>query len=162
MAAVVYNAKTRTMIIDSIQNAHRYETLHPFFGKAFAHIRETDWSAAATGKYDIAGIDLKAIVSEKQGMTEAESTAKFECHDQHIDIQFCISGTERMGWKPRSACLSPKGEYNPDKDVLFFNDAPEMFFKLHDGQFAIFFPEDVHAPMIGDAVIKKLVIKVKI
>jgi len=34
---------------------------------------------------------------------------------------------------------------------------------LTDNQFAIFFPEDVHAPMIGgDAEIKKLVIKVKI
>lgn len=162
MAAAVYNAKTNCMIIDSIQNAHRYESLHPFFAKAFAHIRETDWAAAAIGKYDISGEDLKAIVSEKQGMTEAESTAKFECHNKHIDIQFCISGIEEMGWKPRPSCVSPKGEYNPEKDVLFFNDQPDMFFTLHDGQFAIFFPEDVHAPMIGEGVIKKLVIKVKI
>ena len=36
------------------------------------------------------------------------------------------------------------------------------FFQLTDGQFAIFFPEDVHAPMIGEGTIKKLVIKVKI
>jgi beta-galactosidase beta subunit len=37
-----------------------------------------------------------------------------------------------------------------------------MFFELTDNQFAIFFPEDVHAPMIGDEVIKKLIVKVKI
>jgi YhcH/YjgK/YiaL family protein len=37
-----------------------------------------------------------------------------------------------------------------------------MFFQLTDGQFAIFFPEDVHAPMIGEGEIKKVVIKVKI
>jgi len=41
-------------------------------------------------------------------------------------------------------------------------DAPDMFFGLTDGQFVIFFPEDVHAPMIGEDEIKKLVIKVKI
>ena len=87
---------------------------------------------------------------------------KFECHNQNIDIQLCISGKEQMGWKPRQSCISPKGDYNTEKDVLFYNDAPDMFFELTDNQFAIFFPEDVHAPMIGDDVIKKLIVKVKI
>jgi biofilm protein TabA len=46
--------------------------------------------------------------------------------------------------------------------VRFFSDTPDMFFQLTGGQFAIFFPEDVHAPMIGKGEIKKIVIKVKI
>jgi biofilm protein TabA len=37
-----------------------------------------------------------------------------------------------------------------------------MYFQLTDGQFGIFYPEDVHAPMIGEGEIKKLVFKVKI
>jgi biofilm protein TabA len=45
---------------------------------------------------------------------------------------------------------------------VFYNDAPDMYFELTDKQFAIFFPEDVHAPMIGESEIKKMVIKVKI
>jgi beta-galactosidase beta subunit len=36
-----------------------------------------------------------------------------------------------------------------------------MYFELTNKQFAIFFPEDVHAPMIGKGNIKKMVIKVK-
>ena len=55
-----------------------------------------------------------------------------------------------------------KGEYNAEKDVVFFNDAPDMHFQLTNNQFDIFFPEDVHAPMIGESEIKKMVIKVKI
>ncbi|HEX7692668.1 MAG TPA: YhcH/YjgK/YiaL family protein, partial [Sediminibacterium sp.] len=94
--------------------------------------------------------------------TAEASTAKFECHNAHIDIQVCIRGKETIGWKPRSTCTSPKGEYNPEKDVLFYNDAPDMFFGMTDNQFAIFYPEDVHAPMIGEGMIKKLVIKVKV
>ena len=58
--------------------------------------------------------------------------------------------------------MTPNGDYNAEKDVQFYNDTPETFFQLRDGQFAIFFPEDVHAPMIGEGTIKKLVIKVKI
>lgn len=67
-----------------------------------------------------------------------------------------------MGWKPRAKCVDPKGEFNLEKDVIFYNDQPDMYFTLTDGQFVIFYPEDVHAPMIGEGVIKKLVVKVKI
>ncbi len=88
--------------------------------------------------------------------------AKFECHNKNIDIQLCINGVETIGWKPREKCVTENGGYNEEKDVQFYNDAPDMYFQLTDGQFAIFFPEDVHAPMIGEGKIKKLVIKVKI
>lgn len=149
------------MIIDTIQNAPKYFSAHPLFAKAFEYIQQTDMKNAEVGKSDIAE-GLKAIISSGPGKAKEASLSKFECHNKNIDIQFCISGNETIGWKPREKCASPNGEYNDEKDVLFFNDAPDMFFQLADGQFAIFFPEDVHAPMIGDAEIKKLVIKVKI
>ena len=79
----------------------------------------------------------------------------------NIDIQYCIRGQETLGWKPRQQCVDPKGDYNEEKDVLFYNDIPDMFFGLKENQFAIFFPEDVHAPMIGEGNIKKLVMKVR-
>ena len=150
------------MIVDSIDNAAKYTSLHPYFAKAFEYIKSTDLASTEDGKYEIDGEKLKAIISNKKGMTAEESVAKFECHNLHIDIQYCIKGKESMGWKPREKCKQPRGEYNPDKDVLFFNDQPDTFFQLTDGQFAIFWPEDVHAPMIGEGEIKKLVIKVKI
>jgi biofilm protein TabA len=150
------------MILDSLSNAGKYSGLNPLFAKAFAYLNSIDLASLEVGKFDIDGDNLKGIVAEKKGMTEAESTAKFECHNAHIDIQVCIKGKETIGWKPRGNCVSPRGEYNAEKDVLFYEDAPDMFFGITDNQFAIFYPEDVHAPMIGDDVIKKLVIKVKI
>jgi biofilm protein TabA len=151
------------MIIDTLQNASKYTSLHPLFAKAFEYINATDLANIEIGKYDIAG-GLKAIFSEKPGMSAAESIAKFECHDKNIDIQLCIKGKETIGWKPRQNCTAPKGEYNPDKDVSFFNDVPDMYFQLTNAQFAIFYPEDVHAPMIAadEEPIRKLVIKVAI
>jgi YhcH/YjgK/YiaL family protein len=149
------------MIIDTIANAPKYFSLHPLFAKAFEYINTTDLENILLGKYEIEGENLKAIFSSKPGMTAAESEAKFECHNKNIDIQLCIRGTETIGWKPREKCTDPKGGYNDEKDVQFYNDAPDMHFQLTNGQFAIFFPEDVHAPMIGDDEIRKLVIKVK-
>lgn len=150
------------MIIDNIANAAAYNNLHPLFKQAFDYINTTDLLATETGKYPI-GDGLTAIFSDKAGVTAAESAAKFECHNKFIDIQLCIRGNEKIGWKPRNTCESQKGAYNPEKDVLFYDDAPDMFFQLKDSQFAIFFPEDVHAPMINidDKPIRKLVIKVR-
>jgi biofilm protein TabA len=150
------------MIIDSLSNAKKYFCVHPLFAKAFEYIQSQNLEMIEPGTYDISGDQLKAIVSHKAGKTIEESTAKFECHDKHIDIQLCIKGKEKIGWKPRNTCSQQKAEYNPEKDVTFFKDAPDMYFQLTGGQFAIFFPDDVHAPMIGEGEIKKMVIKVKV
>ncbi|MCX6293732.1 MAG: YhcH/YjgK/YiaL family protein [Sphingobacteriales bacterium] len=149
------------MIVDHIANAAKYFSLHPLFEKAFAFINSTDFNEMPDGKTQV-DEGLLAILSNGNGKTKEDSLKKFECHNRNIDIQLCLSGNETIGWKPRNFCTNPNGDFNEEKDVQFYNDNPDMFFQLTDGQFAIFFPEDVHAPMIGDAMIKKLVMKVKI
>jgi biofilm protein TabA len=148
------------MIIDTLANAGKYKGMHKLFAKAFDYINSVSLEAIEPGKYPIDGPELHASVSLKDGLKAAD--AKFEAHNNYIDIQVCPSGTEQIGWKPRNTCVNPKGEYNTEKDVIFYNDAPDTYFNLKAGQFAIFFPEDVHAPMIGDGPIKKLVVKVKL
>ena len=149
------------MIIDTLTSAEKYYGLHKNFKAAFEYLLSADLEALEVGKYDIAD-GLKASVTDKEAMDAETSAAKFECHNQHIDIQVCIRGNEAIGWKPRPDCTQPKGEYNEEKDVLFYADAPDMHFSLKGGQFVIFYPEDVHAPMIGEGMIKKLVVKVRI
>ena len=149
------------MIVDTIANASKYFSVHPLFAKAFEYIEQADLLKAPDGKLDISE-GLKAIFSNKPGTTAEASVAKFECHNKNIDIQLCINGVETIGWKPREKCVIENGGYNLDKDVQLYNEQPDMYFQLTGGQFAIFFPEDVHAPMIGAGDIKKLVIKVKI
>lgn len=147
------------MIIDSLSNAQKYVQLHPLFAKAFEFISSQNLENIAVGKYPIDGPDLHASVSEKDGYSR--DAAKFEAHNNWIDIQVCPSGKEQMGWSARERVSSPIGEYNAEKDVTFFSDTPETYFTLQAGQFAIFYPEDVHAPQIGDGPIKKLVVKIK-
>lgn len=149
------------MIIDTLENASKYFSVHPSFAKAFAYLQTTDWATITDGKYDITE-DVKSIVNTAAGKTKETSLEKFECHNKNIDIQFCISGTEQIAWKPRQHCTIEKGGYNEEKDVLYYGDVPDMYFTLKGGQFVILFPEDVHAPMIGDGEIKKVVLKVKL
>ena len=149
------------MIIDTLQNASKYFSVHPLFEKAFQYIQQQDLNALEVGKSDISE-GLKSIISDAPGKTAEVSTFKFECHNKNIDIQLCVRGVETIGWKPRHKCVTPNGDFNEEKDVQLYHDQPDMYFQLTDHQFAIFFPEDVHAPMIGDGQIKKMVIKVKI
>jgi biofilm protein TabA len=149
------------MIIDSLENAEKYVNLNPRFAQAFEWIKNNDLNAIEDGKFDIAD-GIKGIMSTKGGKTAEESLQKFECHRKFLDIQLCISGKETIAWKPLSKCQNVKEAYSDEKDVAFYDEQPDMFFQLTDNQFGIFYPEDVHAPMIGEGVIKKLVLKVKI
>ena len=149
------------MIIDTVENAAKYFSIHPLFEKAFEFIQSCDWTKMEVGKKEIEE-GLNSIYIVGPGKTAAESLKKFECHERFIDIQYCVSGVETFGWKPLANCMKPNGEYNSEKDVRFYNDEPEALRQLKNGQFVIFFPADVHAPMIGEGEIKKMVVKVKI
>ena len=149
------------MVIDTLANADKYYGLHKNFKVAFEYLKANDLLNMEVGKYEVAE-GVLAIISDKDGVSPEVAAGKFECHNKNIDIQLCIRGNETIAWKPRNDCKEPKGEFNDEKDVLFYADAPDMHFGLKPSQFAIFYPEDVHAPMIGTEAIKKLVVKVKI
>ncbi|MFO7824930.1 MAG: YhcH/YjgK/YiaL family protein [Cyclobacterium sp.] len=150
------------MILDTLANSQKYHCVHPLFERAFAYINAQNLEGMADGKYEIEGDSLTAAVFTKAAKSAEESNEKFECHDRHIDIQVLISGEESIGWKPRASCKAVKGAYNPEKDVSFYAEAPEMYFGMQPGQFVVLFPEDVHSPMIGEGEIKKMVVKVKL
>lgn len=149
------------MIVDSLQNAAKYYSLHPNFEKAFNYVKQNDIANLEEGAFEI-GEGLKVIVIVGQGNTKEEAVKGFECHDKNIDIQISIKGPETFAWKPRENCVKPNGDYSEERDVRFFHDAPDTFFELQEKQFAILFPEDVHTAMIGQGLLKKIVIKVKI
>ncbi|NTS40386.1 YhcH/YjgK/YiaL family protein [Flavisolibacter sp. BT320] len=148
------------MILDNITNIDKYLSLHPRFAKAFEYVKSQNLATLEVGKVEIDGKDIHASVSAKEGVSAED--AKFECHDHYIDIQVCPAGTETLGWSSRADCNEVKTPYNTEKDVTFFADKPSTYFQMKAGQFAIFFPEDVHAPMIGEGEIKKLVVKIRI
>jgi len=150
------------MIIDVLDNAARYYSLHPGFKTAFDYLTSVSLMDLEPGITDVAP-GVKVITSDNEGRTAEVALQKFECHNKNIDIQVCIRGVETIAWKPRQDCTIVKGDgYSEEKDVIFFDHAPDTYFNLHPNQFVIFYPEDVHAPMIGEGLIKKLVVKVAI
>ena len=148
------------MIIDSLANAKKYFSLNPRFEKAFNFLVGNDLSKLEEKKYEVDGAEVYAMYMVRQGL--APEAAKHEAHDKYIDIQVCVSGKECFGWSPRAACKSVKEPYNPEKDIVFYADKPDTFVEIKPGQLAIFFPEDVHMPLVGSGEIKKVVVKVRV
>lgn len=148
------------MIVDSIKNAELYYSLSPRIKQAFDWLAKTNVSALETGRHDIDGDNLFVNVMDVE--LKPREAAALEVHDRYIDIQIMVGETEEYGWSERCDCHSPREEFNRERDVQFFTDVPQMFFSLNERQFAIFFPEDAHAPMLGEGAVRKLIFKLLI
>jgi len=148
------------MILSSLSQSSRYAALHPLFPRVFDYIRETDLYSLAPGRYNIVGDDLIAIVEHVPGRTR--EMARLEAHRRYIDIQLVLEGDETMGWKPLPDCYNPAGEFSVEKDIQFFLDAPASWIAVPPDHFCIFFPEDAHAPLVGNGSIRKVIFKIAV
>jgi len=148
------------MILDTLTQADRYLMLHPLFARAFDYLRGTDLLALAPGRHSVQGEELFAIVEHCTGRKREE--AKLECHRRYIDIQLVLEGADEMGWKPVAECVEPNSEYDAARDIRFFNDPPASWISVPVGSFCLFFPEDAHAPLVSDGLIRKVVVKIAV
>lgn len=148
------------MILSTLSQAERYATLHPLFPRAFDYIRNTDLRALKPGRYAIDGENLFIIVEQVDGRTR--EAAKLECHRRYIDIQLVLEGVDKMGWKPLAACRQPVSDFNAEKDIQFFHDAPASWISTPPDHFCIFFPDDAHAPLVSTRKIHKVIFKIAV
>ncbi len=147
------------MVIDTLENLDKYASLNPLFAQAIEFLKSNDLQAMEIGKTELQGKDL--VVNIQQTAPKAKEQAKLETHNLFIDIQIPLSGTEIMGYTPTKDCLPADAVYNPEKDITFYEGAAESYIALHPGMFAIFFPQDGHAPGITPVGVKKVVVKIK-
>ena len=148
------------MILDRLENAQRYVALHPDFAKAFTFLRQPRLESLPLEKIEIDGVRVYAMVSKSAA--RGRDAAKLEAHRKYIDIQYVISGVDEMGWKTKSTCRKPDTPYNAEKDFELFSDPADAWVAVGPGAFAVFFPEDAHAPLIGKGELHKIVIKVAV
>lgn len=148
------------MILDTLNNSGRIESLHPLFKKAFDYIKSTDFSTVEDGKTALDGDKLTVSVVSLSGKEKAE--AAIETHKKYIDIQLPLLGVEKIGWKGGDELQEESVPYNEEQDIAFYVDRPTAYTKIYPGQFAIYFPEDGHAPGIGQGNIRKVIVKVRV
>ena len=148
------------MVLDSLENAMQYYDLHPLFEKAFDFINSTDFTNYKEGKIETDDPRLYFSIARFRGKDPQD--AVLETHKKFIDIQAPLVGAESIGWKAGNELMIISEHYNEEKDIMFYHDFPTTYTKLYPGQFAIYFPEDAHAPGIGQGDIRKIIAKIAV
>ncbi|MCH4295839.1 YhcH/YjgK/YiaL family protein [Shewanella sp. 3B26] len=151
------------MIVDKLENRHRYTSLHPRITAALEFLAGTDLTALPKGRHTIDGDNLFAIVNDY--LTQPAGTEPFETHRRYADVQFVVSGEEAFGYLPLEQ-QQPLAAYNEAHDFIEYdyeqNREAASFIPLKANMFAIFMPEDMHMPGTGEqpVAVRKVVCKV--
>ncbi|CCY91537.1 MULTISPECIES: YhcH/YjgK/YiaL family protein [unclassified Phocaeicola] len=146
------------MVVDKLENLEKYVSLNPLFAQAVEFLKATDLDAHEIGKITLKEGELMVNFSQTKPKTKEE--AKLETHNQFIDIQIPLSGVEVMGYTPRTDL--PEEAYNAEKDITFYKGLAKDYLTITPGMFAIFFPQDGHAPGVTPDGVKKVIVKVRV
>ncbi|MCK9857637.1 YhcH/YjgK/YiaL family protein [Paenibacillus sp. ATY16] len=112
------------------------------------------------GRLELRGDQLYINFMSFDTKSPAEQVA--EKHDQYLDIHYLIEGSEQIGWSPLREGMIPSQPYDEKDDyALYAPQADEQLLAMKPGMYAVFFPDDVHRPGMGDgSMIKKAVVKI--
>lgn len=132
------------MIADIIENISTYAGI-PGLKKVIEYINTNDISSLPVGRTNIDGDNLYVTIDHPQ--LREESTARAESHDNYADLQLIIEGSEIMGYAAKRDMGEPV-ESHPDSDIYFYKEGGFSRILFRKGMFAIFFPNDAHAPCI--------------
>jgi len=148
------------MILDRLENFPRYVSIHPGFKSAFEFLRNSFIKDFSEGKNTIDGQRMFALAMDTQG--KGRQGARLESHRRYIDLQYTVAGSDMIGYETRPACTADEKGYDPESDIEFYTNTPAVWLPVPAGSFAVFFPDDIHAPLGTDGLVHKVVVKVAI
>lgn len=102
----------------------------------------------------------KALVS---AYTPGKKETLWEAHRKYYDLQFLVSGQERIGWAPLKG-LTEEIPYDEEKDIAFYRGTGD-FFLFRKEYFILLSPDEGHQPGLftpGQTPVKKIVIKIPV
>lgn len=148
------------MVKDKLSAHHLYETLNPRFKAAFEWLKKHASGDIPDGRYELDGNKLVAL---PQGYNTHPFSAKlFETHKKYIDIQYIISGSEKIYLGDPSG-MAVAVEFSEEKDIAF-HDGRGPAVDMAPGDFMIIWPHEAHAPGCDPAAeavaVRKIILKV--
>jgi YhcH/YjgK/YiaL family protein len=126
----------------------------------FHFLQTADLAAAAPGRIDIDGDNVFALVQAYNSKPMEQGF--WEAHRKYIDIQYVVSGEEKMGYANLSQLNA--SEYDAAKDFLPLH-GNGSFIRLSAGMFTLFMPADAHMPGMAvdePSAVKKVVVKIAV
>ncbi len=148
------------MIIANLTHSERTEGLHPAFRPLFEYIKAQNWAETPLGRIELDGDRL--FINNVGSTCIPMEQQVLEMHRDYIDVHVPLDKPEIIGWKSIESMQHLSKEYDKDNDFALSDDCPSTYVTVQPGEFAIVYPEDLHAPIIGEGKIRKLIGKVRI
>lgn len=150
------------MIYDKIDNQKIYAGISEEIRLGLEWLRDVN-PDIEKGVYELSP-RVKAIVSEYT--TKKVNENGYEAHRDYIDIQYLISGSEKICCLPIEYLKETKA-YNKDIDAAFYEEveAKPQEMVIGNGYFTVLYPQDGHMPGLRVKIpqkVRKIVIKVKL
>lgn len=148
------------MILTTLNDSQRIEPLHPLFKTLFDYVKQHNLLDAPLGRIEIDGDNLFINNSLAEGV--ARDAQVLEIHRKYIDVHILLEGNETIGWKPLGEINHFSKPYDEAGDCELSDDCPTTFVDMLPGHVLVVYPEDPHAPVIGNGKIRKLIGKVRV
>ncbi len=151
------------MILESIERWKAGKsTLPPALDRALKKATALDLAKIEPGRYELEGDKIFVLVMDVETGPKAEKRP--EAHANYLDIQYVISGEEKMGYSAYPDQVKVTEEDLAGRDIVFYDRAVhETDLLVAAGMFAVFFPYEVHRPCCvvdKPTTVRKAVIKV--
>lgn len=148
------------MILTTIDQSDRIAGLNPRLQVLFDYLKTHDLTNEPLARYEVDGDNIY-VNNVHPPLVKAEDQI-LEAHEVYLDVHIPLDAAEIIGWKPTGSCVEVSKAYDEKKDVILYTDKPENYVTIQPGQILIVYPEDAHAPLIGEGKLRKLVAKVRI
>ncbi len=149
------------MICDDISNLNKYESIDENIADIIKFLDSFDKSSFTTGRVDI-NDNLFANIQTYE--TNTASKKQYEVHEEYIDLQFIVSGEERIDYALNKEYKNPY-DINKDGDYFLTKDIDSYSsLTMKEDYFAIFYPGEFHKPgcsLNEDSKVSKIVFKIK-
>jgi YhcH/YjgK/YiaL family protein len=149
------------MIFDKIENISDYFDELPNLKKVEEFIENFNQNNLKDGTYEIDGERIFAMVQSYRTKQQDENS-KFEAHKKYIDLQYIVSGIEKIRWAKLEKVNLVEEKYSTGSDIAFYDGNAMFDFTLTKGTFLLLYPEDAHIPGLSaekDVNVRKIVFK---
>lgn len=150
------------MIFDHISRIAEYRGLSGNLDAFIAYRQAQPIEELPPGRYTV---NDAIYFDVKEYRPHPAEEVGWESHRSYIDIQYLVSGREKMGVLPVET-LTVKEPYDEARDrTTYEHDPRESMLRLSAGMFVILFPQDAHHATILDGepeLNRKIVVKVHV
>ena len=152
------------MLLEKAQNMSLYYESAPRLEFCREFLNRFEEQSLPDGEYEIDGERVFANIQTYR-TKQQDGACRFEAHRKYIDVQYIVSGIERIRVAKLEKLTLEEERYPKGQDIAFYSGETGVDFILTKGTFLMLYPQDAHMPGLSaekDSTVRKIVFKLAV